>query len=40
MAGRGSWSPVLQSLALAAGCGMAAAGFAILLCFEITGDNR
>ncbi|MFF7045097.1 DUF3592 domain-containing protein [Streptomyces massasporeus] len=40
VAGRGSWSPVLQSLALAAGCGMAAAGFAILLCFEITGGNR
>ncbi|MET9576739.1 DUF3592 domain-containing protein [Streptomyces massasporeus] len=40
VAGRGSWSPVLQSLALAAGCGMAAAGFAILLGFEITGGNR
>ncbi|WP_031106641.1 DUF3592 domain-containing protein [Streptomyces sp. NRRL S-146] len=40
VAGRGSWSPVLQSLALAAGCGMATAGFAILLGFEITGGNR
>ncbi|MEU9569231.1 DUF3592 domain-containing protein [Streptomyces massasporeus] len=40
VAGRGSWSPVLQALALAAGCGMAAAGFAILLGFEITGGNR
>ncbi|MEU6469043.1 DUF3592 domain-containing protein [Streptomyces massasporeus] len=40
VAGRGSWSPVLQSLALTAGCGMATAGFALLLCFEITGGNR
>ncbi|MFF9114588.1 DUF3592 domain-containing protein [Streptomyces massasporeus] len=39
VAGRGSWSPVLQALALAAGCGMAAAGFALLLFFEITGGN-
>jgi hypothetical protein len=39
VAGRGSWSPVLQALALAAGCGMATAGFAILLFFEITGGN-
>ncbi|MEV5100436.1 DUF3592 domain-containing protein [Streptomyces massasporeus] len=39
VAGRGSWSPVLQSLALAAGCGMATAGFAILFFFEITGGN-
>ncbi|NEE22502.1 DUF3592 domain-containing protein [Streptomyces sp. SID7499] len=40
VAGRGSWSPVLQSLALATGCGMAAAGFAPLLYFEITGGDR
>ncbi|MFJ8592764.1 DUF3592 domain-containing protein [Streptomyces sp. NPDC093598] len=40
VAGRGSWSPVLQSLALVAGCGMATAGFAILLFFEITGGDR
>jgi hypothetical protein len=40
VAGRGSWSPVLQSLALVAGCGMAAAGFTILLHFEITGGDR
>ncbi|MEU1006060.1 DUF3592 domain-containing protein [Streptomyces tibetensis] len=40
VAGRGSWSPVLQALALVAGCGMATAGFAMLLFFEITGGNR
>ncbi|MFF7890964.1 DUF3592 domain-containing protein [Streptomyces sp. NPDC007907] len=40
VAGRGSWSPVLQSLALVAGCGLAAAGFAILLYVEITGGHR
>ncbi|MGX1560819.1 DUF3592 domain-containing protein [Streptomyces sp. NPDC055506] len=39
VAGRGSWSPVLQSLALVAGCGMAALGFAILLWFEIFGSG-
>ncbi|MFC9505596.1 DUF3592 domain-containing protein [Streptomyces sp. NPDC057002] len=39
VAGRGSWSPVLQSLALVAGCGMAALGFAILLYFEIFGSG-
>jgi hypothetical protein len=39
VAGRGSWSPVLQSLALVAGCGMAALGFAILLYYEISGGG-
>lgn len=39
VAGRGSWSPVLQSLALVAGCGMAALGFAVLLYFEIFGSG-
>ncbi|WP_267974151.1 hypothetical protein [Streptomyces lomondensis] len=39
VAGRGSWSPVLQSPALVAGCGMAALGFAVLLCFQITGGH-
>ncbi|MFJ7332157.1 DUF3592 domain-containing protein [Streptomyces sp. NPDC101116] len=39
VAGLGSWSPVLQSLALVVGCGLAAAGFAILLLFEITGGD-
>ncbi|MFI8190951.1 DUF3592 domain-containing protein [Streptomyces sp. NPDC085946] len=40
VAGRGSWSPVLQALALTAGCGTAALGFAVLLFFEITGGGR
>ncbi|MEU6255569.1 DUF3592 domain-containing protein [Streptomyces sp. NPDC047043] len=39
VAGRGSWSPVLQSLALTAGCGMAALGFTILLAYEAFGGN-
>jgi hypothetical protein len=39
VAGRGSWSPVLQSLALVAGCGMGTLGFAILLWFEIFGSG-
>ncbi|MGC5036833.1 DUF3592 domain-containing protein [Streptomyces sp. DT190] len=39
VAGRGSWSPVLQALALVAGCGMAALGFAVLLYFEIFGGK-
>lgn len=39
IAGRGSWSPVLQSLALAAGCGMAAAGFAAVLVFQAWGGS-
>ncbi|GGL76855.1 hypothetical protein GCM10010129_20780 [Streptomyces fumigatiscleroticus] len=39
VAGRGSWSPILQSLALAAGCGMAALGFAALLHHEIVGGS-
>jgi hypothetical protein len=39
VAGRGSWSPLLQSLALVAGCGMAALGFAILLYYEISGGG-
>ncbi|MER8222476.1 DUF3592 domain-containing protein [Streptomyces sp. NPDC094143] len=39
VAGRGSWSPVLQSLALVAGCGMAALGFAVVLYFEISGEK-
>lgn len=40
VAGRGSWSPVLQSLALTAGCGLAALGFTILLCHEAFGGGR
>jgi hypothetical protein len=39
VAGRGSWSPVLQSLALTAGCGLAALGFMILLCYEAFGGG-
>ncbi|MDN0195442.1 DUF3592 domain-containing protein [Streptomyces sp. S.PNR 29] len=39
VAGRGTWPPVLQSLALTAGCGMAALGFATLLWFEIFGGG-
>ncbi|MEV5355147.1 DUF3592 domain-containing protein [Streptomyces sp. NPDC093516] len=39
VAGRGSWSPVLQSLALVAGCGLAALGFAVLLYAEISGGK-
>ncbi|MFE9772682.1 DUF3592 domain-containing protein [Streptomyces sp. NPDC005931] len=37
VAGRGTWSPVLQSLALTAGCGLAALGFAALLWSGIRG---
>ncbi|MFE7166732.1 DUF3592 domain-containing protein [Streptomyces sp. NPDC057616] len=40
VAGRGSWSPVLQSLALTAGCGLAAVGFTILLWHEAFGGGR
>ncbi|MFE1248206.1 DUF3592 domain-containing protein [Streptomyces sp. NPDC058766] len=40
VAGRGSWSPVLQAAALVAGCGAAALGFAILLYVEIHGGLR
>lgn len=39
VAGRGSWSPVLQALVLTAGCGMGAVGFAVLLWFEIFGGG-
>jgi YD repeat-containing protein len=39
VAGRGSWSPVLQALALTAGCGMAALGFTVLLCYEAFGGG-
>jgi len=39
VAGRGSWSPVLQALALTAGCGMAALGFTTLLCYEAFGGG-
>ncbi|WP_327667259.1 DUF3592 domain-containing protein [Streptomyces sp. NBC_00485] len=39
VAGRGRWSPVLQALALAAGCGMAALGFTVLLCYEAFGGG-
>ncbi|MDG9716345.1 DUF3592 domain-containing protein [Streptomyces sp. DH24] len=39
VAGRGSWSPVLLALVLTAGCGMAALGFATLLCYEIIGGS-
>ncbi|MFC9908799.1 DUF3592 domain-containing protein [Streptomyces sp. NPDC059862] len=37
VAGRDSWSPILQSLALTAGCGMAALGFTTLLLYEVFG---
>ncbi|MFF4981691.1 DUF3592 domain-containing protein [Streptomyces sp. NPDC001046] len=40
VAGRGSWSPVLQALALVAGCTLGALGFAILLYAEFSGGNR
>ncbi|MFH9010381.1 DUF3592 domain-containing protein [Streptomyces sp. NPDC017943] len=39
VAGRGSWSPVLQALALTLGCGLGALGFAVLLYAEISGGN-
>ncbi|MGW1880853.1 DUF3592 domain-containing protein [Streptomyces sp. NPDC001970] len=35
IAGRGSWSPVIQCLALVAGCGMATAGFAAVFLFTV-----
>lgn len=39
IAGRGSWSPVLQCLALVGGCGMAALGFTTLFLFQVFGGN-
>ncbi|MFK4144123.1 DUF3592 domain-containing protein [Streptomyces sp. NPDC004065] len=39
VAGPGSWSPVLQSLALTAGCGLAALGFVTLLWFQVRGGE-
>lgn len=39
VADRGRWSPVLGSLAVVAGCGMAAVGFAVVLYFEIRGGS-
>ncbi|MGW1889666.1 DUF3592 domain-containing protein [Streptomyces sp. NPDC002004] len=39
IAGRGSWSPVLQSAALIAGCGMAALGFATLFLYQVFGGH-
>jgi hypothetical protein len=39
VAGRGTWSPVLQALVLTAGCGLAALGFTILLCYEAFGGG-
>ncbi|MFL4948417.1 DUF3592 domain-containing protein [Streptomyces sp. MMS24-I31] len=39
IAGRGSWAPVLQSLALTAGCGLAALGFTAVLLFQAWGGK-
>ncbi|MET8247728.1 DUF3592 domain-containing protein [Streptomyces sp. NPDC005202] len=39
VAGRGSWSPVLQALALTAGCGLAALGFTTLLLYQVLGGT-
>lgn len=39
IAGRGSRSPVLQCLALAAGCGMATLGFTAVFVFQVIGSN-
>ncbi|MER6994326.1 DUF3592 domain-containing protein [Streptomyces sp. NPDC000410] len=36
IAGRGSWSPVLQCVVLVAGCGMATAGLAAVFLFTVT----
>ncbi len=37
IAGRGAWSPVLQNLALAAGCGLGTAGFTTLFLVQLLG---
>lgn len=39
IAGRGSASPILQSLALVAGCGLAAVGFAVLFFVQLIGGS-
>ncbi|MFI2346726.1 DUF3592 domain-containing protein [Streptomyces sp. NPDC019443] len=39
IAGRGSWSPVLQCTALVAGCGMATIGFTTVLLFNVFGGQ-
>jgi uncharacterized protein DUF3592 len=39
VAGRGSASPVLQSVALVAGCGLATAGFTTLFLFRLLGGS-
>lgn len=39
VAGRGSWSPVLQALALTAGCGLAALGFSAVLVYQVLGGR-
>lgn len=39
ISGRHNWSPVLQALALSAGCGMAAAGFTAVLVYQVIGGS-